>query len=246
MTNTNFIGNESSINVHDSLTPYMGYKVVGIVNPETDKPVKMFGPHYTDTRFHYENMTDAHCDKRCGEGFAKCSCGFYAYEGYSKTYSHWVHEAHRVRSFFIAQIAFSGTTVICEDGARGKVQRIVKLFIPCCWNCEDGVAATFIRHEGGTLAPACQKCVDKLGGKDNEALMSFDELSKLLTVDGFKPVKIIPAPMGGLQKAMESEERLSDVMATINRLIQDGDVAMLSQISNAAFNGSVSLGTADG
>lgn len=239
MTNTSFIGQESSIKVHDELTPYMGYKVIGILNPEGDTPLKMFGPHYNSKDHYYENMTPSFCTKSC-KNFEKCSCGFYAYESYKKTFSHWVHESNAIRSFYIAKVAFSGTTVICENGARASIQRVVKLYIPCCWNC-DNTAQTFIKHSGGSLSPACQPCVDGLGDIDADALVSFDALSKCFSVTGFNPVEIIPIPMGKFEKVIGNREKKIEMLNMMRELAEDGEVEMISSIGQAAFGYSVDV-----
>lgn len=230
MTNTIFIGAEASVAVHDQLTPYMGYKVIGILNPVGEEPLKIFGPHYNTKEYMYENMAPSYCQHTC-QDFEKCSCGFYAYESSKETFSHWVHQANSIRSFLIAKVAFSGTTVICENGARGSIQRIVKLYVPCCWNC-DNTAELFVKHSGGSLSPACADCLDKFK-VDDSITLSFSELSDKLTVDGFNPVKILPAPMGKFMDVMESDDKLSEIMVMIQYLAQNREMEMLDSITTA-------------
>lgn len=230
MTNTIFIGAESSVAIHDQLTPYLGYKVIGILNPVGEEPLKIFGPHYHSKEYMYENMTPSYCKKSC-EDFEKCSCGFYAYESSKETFSHWAHQANSIRSFLIAKVAFSGTTVICENGARGSIQRIIKLYVPCCWNCNN-TAELFVKHSGGSLSPACQSCLDKLN-VDNSIVVSFQDLSDRLTVDGFNPVKILPVPMGRFMDTMENDDKLSEIMVMIQDLVQNGEIEMLDSITKA-------------
>lgn len=153
MTNTSAIGR---VQAGYSLEPYRGFKVLGIRNPKKgEEKLVMYGPHYGSAKRMYTNMSEAYCrhsQKKKNDDLAH-RCGFYAYNSLRQAIVHWAVMCDEASSIYVAEVAFSGKTVIGEHGAKGQIQRIVKLFVPPCIFCDSAKAESFAQDRKGRPCP---------------------------------------------------------------------------------------------
>lgn len=239
MTNTNYIGGVKSFSNNDKLTPYKGYKVVGLKVPKGDEKLEIVGPHYYAVP--YGVSADSTCKKGAKCDFSTCSCGFYSYADVNSALRHWAKECGGNANLPMIQVALSQKVVICENGYRASHQRIARILMPHCWNCSN--AGTYmVAHESGLFVTGCDSCMDKFP-KIKESSLQFKDFAEKYSPEGSAVMEIYSAADLGkeAQKLLNPEHLFDKAMEAIKDLVDAKDIFALQTLAGEIKNSTDSL-----
>lgn len=210
MTNTNFIGKTHTPTI-DRLSARQGYKVVAFLYDEQNQSIRTVSPHYPEKSFPLS------ADSACRYGhtdFVECGCGFYAYKTAEQALQHWVKECHSIFNFYIIEVALSGQVIVADNGYKASHQRVTKIFMSKCWNCEK-VGEGFALHDEGFLVTACFSCARNV--------VNSGQFSQLFSPEGYRPIQIFSSPdFNDVESLLQPEQATEKIKTAISLLSKQG------------------------
>lgn len=230
MTNTNYIGGVKSFSNNDKLTPYKGFKVVGLKVPKENEELEVVGPHYYAVP--YTLSADSSCKKKDKCDFSSCSCGFYSYANVESALKHWSNDCGGNANLPLVQVALSQKVVICENGYRASHQRIARILMPHCWNCPNP-GSYMVAHESGLFVTGCDACMDKYPTIKASSLL-FKDFAAKYTPKGVSEIEIYSAADLGKEAMgfLNPEHRIEKAREAIAALVDAKDVFALQTLAN--------------
>lgn len=253
MTNTRFIGNMNEVKEFDRLQARRGYKAIMITNPDKQGNVKVAGPHYYTLPYGFS--ADSTCEKqsRQSHDFVQCDCGFYSYTDPNDAISHYFNECGGWDNQILVEVALSQKVVVCDKGFRSSHQRVTRMLMPGCWNCEHP-GSFMVPHASGYLVVGCQKCITELS-LENIAI-TFDDFSAQHSPEGFNPIAIASKRLRGDRSKYVTNGKVNHAARTaelnlrrqsiieylnpsyslekanewVKKMVESGDLKMLQQL----------------
>jgi len=191
MTNTRFIGRPQTSS--DSLTPVVGYKMLGLLRHSQTGTLSVLPVHRNSQSFQFSDVSV--CERKRHE-FDRCSCGFYAYKTIDEARHHLTASTGQPlpyrSSVFVAEVALSGRTVIAEHGYRAEHQRVTGLEAGPCFRCgHAGTCFNVLKSPKYSfmsimmfdqLQASCSECV--------QDEVTAGELELQASYEGYKPVSV--------------------------------------------------------
>lgn len=240
MTNTHYIGQVNNSDKVDRISPRLGYKVVAL-HFDKKGDLKVVPPHFIENEFDFS--ADSEC-RTNHKNFDNCSCGFYAYNNVPGVIDHWKNACGGYSNQVIVEVALSGDVVVAEKGYRASHQRIRRVVMPPCWNCEKNAGTTLLRHQQDFIVAGCDECVSSIKGL--EGIISFNEFSEKYSPEGFAPVKVSSVKDFQTEALLllMPEKTVNDVTDLIDKLVASGRLDLVDQIighANRSLNAEMGL-----
>lgn len=248
MTNTRYIGPVDHIAQIDRLQAHAGFKVVMITTPDEHGQIKLMGPHHYEAPYSFS--ADSNCSfKKHSHGFESCTCGFYSYKHAKDALKHWQNECGAFANQAIVRVALSQKVVVCENGFRSTHQRVTRISMPPCWNCNINAGVFMVPHSAGFFVAGCSSCVG-----ENPALLqdsyTFAEFSEKFSPSGYSrmevnsfareitqaetPDKTVKAALklwgNKVSRFLEPDYTFKEIEPWIRQALKDKDLPTLKQI----------------